>query len=331
MGAWGRVPPIKRHARDPVGGRTAVTQVGDVDNAVRLAAFRFLEEQVHLHGEVLSRELLHRGFDFQGQRVPLVGPQGIFKPAVLPEMPLTITTTPVELGRPRPYDDQLSEGGLLLYRYRGTDPGHRDNVSLRLAMQRQVPLIYLYGVVPGQYMPVWPVFIVGDNPAELSFRMAVDESDRAVPTLDAEAGMVAEVRRRYVTAVTQRRLHQQTFRQRVLRAYQDRCAVCRLRHTELLDAAHILPDTHPEGEPIVPNGLALCTLHHAAFDRHVIGVHPDLVVYLRRDILDDADGPMLRQGLQGFHGVRLHVPQPEALRPNQKFLAERFEVFRRWV
>src|SRR3989304_615457 len=45
-------------------------------------------------------------------------------------------------------------------------------------------------------------------------------------------------------------MHQQEFRQE--------CAICRLRHEELLDAAHILPDGHPRGEPVVPNGLALC-------------------------------------------------------------------------
>jgi len=113
----------------------------DVDSRVRLAAFRFLEEQVQFHGEVLPWAVLHRGFEFEGRRVPLVGPQGIFKPAVLSEMPLTITTVPVEMGQPRPYDDELSDDGLLLYRYRGTDQNHRDNASLRLAMQRQAPLI----------------------------------------------------------------------------------------------------------------------------------------------------------------------------------------------
>lgn len=299
----------------------------DVDSAVRTAAFQFLDEKVQLHGEVLPREILHRGFDFRGQRVPLVGPQGIFKPAVLREVPLTITTIPVEVGRARPYDDQLAEGGRLLYRYRGTDPRHRDNEGLRVAMRRQTPLIYLYGVVPGQYMPVWPVFIVGDDEAGLSFRVVVDDAARLAPIEGAEPGMVADIRRRYVTAVTQQRLHQQTFRQRVLRAYQERCAICRLRHAELLDAAHILPDSHPRGEPTVPNGLALCTLHHAAFDRNVIGVRPDLVVQVRRDVLEESDGPMLRHGLQGFHGKTLFVPRPEVLRPNVEFLAERFELF----
>lgn len=75
------------------------------------------------------------------------------------------------------------------------------------------------------------------------------------------------VRRRYVTRVMQQRIHQARFRAIVLLAYSVRCTICRLHdHPELLDAAHILPDGHPRGEPIVPNGLALCKLHHAAFD-----------------------------------------------------------------
>jgi hypothetical protein len=51
------------------------------------------------------------------------------------------------------------------------------------------------------------------------------------------------------------------FRQRVLRAYQQCCAICRLRHDELLEAAHILPDGHPLGEPVSPNGFQGRRLH----------------------------------------------------------------------
>jgi len=125
------------------------------------------------------------------------------------------------------------------------------------------------------------------------------------------------------------RLGQELFRWRVLRAYRECCAVCHLRHSELLDAAHILPDRHPKGEPIVPNGLAMCKLHHAAFDSHFLGVRPDLSIELRRDILDETDGPMLRYGLQGFHGKLLHAPRTRGLRPSVDFLAERFELFRK--
>jgi len=40
-------------------------------------------------------------------------------------------------------------------------------------------------------------------------------------------------------------------------AYRQSCAICRLRHKELLDSAHILPDLHPLSEPVVSNGLSL--------------------------------------------------------------------------
>jgi hypothetical protein len=66
----------------------------DADARVRARAFEFLAEQTGLRSEASPREVLRRGFDLDGVRVPLVGPQGIFKPAVLPELPLTITTVP---------------------------------------------------------------------------------------------------------------------------------------------------------------------------------------------------------------------------------------------
>ncbi len=53
----------------------------DLDTRVRTQAFQFLTEQTRFHGEVVPRDLLERRFDFEGRRVPLIGPQGIFKPA----------------------------------------------------------------------------------------------------------------------------------------------------------------------------------------------------------------------------------------------------------
>src|SRR6266849_5543432 len=114
----------------------------DRDAAVRLRAFEFLTDQRRRFSEAsIPRSILERGFDFEGVRVPLIGPQGIFKPAILPELPLTITTAPPVEHRERPYDDGFIDAGFLRYRYRGTDPSHRDNVGLRTAMQRQTPLI----------------------------------------------------------------------------------------------------------------------------------------------------------------------------------------------
>ena len=189
--------------------------MADLDSRVRLAAFQFLAEQVILHPDTLPYDVLQRGFDFEGRRVPVIGPQGIFKPAILPDMPLSIYTAPVVEGRPRPYEDEV-RSDVILYRYRGTDPQHRDNVGLRLAMQRRVPLAYLHGIVPGEYVAAWPVYVVGDDPARLCFTLEVDAPERALVSGPGDEPMAAEARRAYVTVVTLRRLHQRAFRERVL-------------------------------------------------------------------------------------------------------------------
>jgi putative restriction endonuclease len=304
----------------------------ELDTRVRLAAFSFLKQQRSVYGDLIPRRILAAGFIFEGTRVPLINPQGIFKPAILPELPLSITTVPIVEGRSRPYEDEFRPGDLLRYRYRGTDPNHRDNVGLRLAMTRRTPLIYLLGIVPGEYMPVWPVFVVRDEPRELSFVIAVDQERLDYGTVAENwisPGEADTLKREYITRLVMQRIHQARFRERVLRAYRERCALCQLRHKELLDAAHILPDGHPKGEPVIPNGLALCKLHHAAFDSNILGVRPDLVIEIRLDILAEGDGPMLTHGLQGFQGARLHVPNAVPLRPNSEYLAERYELFKK--
>jgi putative restriction endonuclease len=302
----------------------------EIDARVRQTAFDFLTRQIGLHGEVLPRSLLAVGFEFGGEHVPLMNPQGIFKPKVLPEIPLSITSVPPVERKDRPYDDGIGPDGILRYRYRGVDPAHRDNVGLRKAMARRVPVIYFHGIVPGKYLPHYPVYVVGDNPHALTFQ--VDLKDVTIASsAERFAGDLSESRRAYVTVLARQRIHQHSFRERVLRAYQETCAVCRLRHDELLEAAHILPDGHPKGEPVVPNGLALCKLHHAAFDRNILGIRPDLIVELREDVLKEIDGPMLKHGLQGFQGSRILVPRREVLRPNREFLEERYESFRKAV
>jgi putative restriction endonuclease len=196
-------------------------------------------------------------------------------------------------------------------------------------MQRHAPLIYCHGVVKGQYVAVWPVFIVGDSPRDLTFTVSVD--DRQLASLGAvdTGDPGADARRRYITRQVQQRLHQEGFRQRVLAAYHAHCAVCRLRHAELLEAAHILPDGHPQGHPVVPNGVALCKLHHAAFDANILGIRPDYEIEIRLDVLEETDGPMLKHGLQGFHRGRLLTPRRQVLWPKREFLEERYALFKK--
>jgi putative restriction endonuclease len=127
--------------------------------------------------------------------------------------------------------------------------------------------------------------------------------------------------------LVRRRLHQRAFRERVLAAYRRECAFCRFRHEELLDAAHIIADADPMGEPHVSNGLALCRLHHAAFDRYFVGVRPDLRIEVRQDLLSETDGPTLVHGIQSLHGTIISVPRFATHRPDTERLEQRFAEF----
>jgi putative restriction endonuclease len=79
---------------------------------------------------------------------------------------------------------------------------------------------------------------------------------------------------------------------------------------------------------IVTNGIALCALHHAAFDGLLFGIRPDYNVVVRTSILEEEDGPMLKHGLQGLHGSRLIVPRKASQRPDPRLLERRWERFR---
>ena len=297
--------------------------IGDADSRIRGAVFEWLTEQRAEFGEALSRTTLEH-FMLDGRRVPLMGPQGIWKPAAC-ELPISITTT-----TRGPYSDSFDDrSGTLAYSYRGTDPRHRDNVGLRRAWRERVPLIYFHAIEPGSYVAAYPVFVVNDNPAALMFTMQVDDlaASLAAATPYPVADDATEARRAYVTRTVRQRLHQVAFRERVIRAYQERCALCNLRHVELLDAAHITPDSDPEGEPIVSNGVALCKLHHAAFDRLYFAIRPDYMIEVRPSILTEVDGPMLLVGLQQIHQSQIYLPRRSSDRPDPARLERRYSEF----
>jgi putative restriction endonuclease len=82
--------------------------------------------------------------------------------------------------------------------------------------------------------------------------------------------------RRYALRAVKQRLHQASFREAVITAYNGRCALSGLPEPLLLDAAHIVADKDEQfGQPVVPNGIPLSKIHHAAFDAHLIGIDPD--------------------------------------------------------
>ncbi|MGH8959918.1 MAG: HNH endonuclease [Jatrophihabitantaceae bacterium] len=228
-------------------------------------------------------------------------------------------------GRPRPYDDEEGADGLHRYKLRRDQGGSAENASLRAALNDQVPLIWFYGIGPGLFNAIFPVWLTAEEPEHDQFVLALTDSQRTVrPNSVVEATL-----RRYLIAETKRRLHQPVFASQIMLAYETRCAVCALGHRELLDAAHIIADNDPRGLPVVPNGLALCKIHHAAYDRNILGIRPDYVIEIHHRLLDELDGPMLLHGLQEHHGRSLmQVPRRRADLPDPDRLSERYASFR---
>lgn len=301
----------------------------DPDNAMRLAAFAHVRKLGILH-DVLTSEHLTAGFSFDGERIPLVNPQrGIFKPRRMQYL-LSIRTVFPAAGRRVWYDDQREVhaqvyGGheAVDYAFMGDNPDAADNRWLRDAWERQIPIIYFLGIAPKRYHAILPAFIGDWDARSLKARVVF---------ADATAGAMAPpenaAERRYGLRMVKQRLHQAQFRAAVIAAYGGRCALSRLPEARLLDAAHIMADADERlGQPVVPNGLPLSKIHHAAFDAHLLGIDPDYRLHVSDQLMSQQDGPVL-EALKSLNGTVIHLPDRKRDHPDRDRLAARFEIFR---
>lgn len=305
------------------------TRSGSWDSRVRREAQAWLAVRTN-DGADAIHYLDLEDFRVGDTRVPLKSRQrGIWKPKSL-DAALSITTTFRRAGQERPYEDEVGSDGLLRYKWQGDEANAADNRALRSAMENGLPLIWFFGVAPGLYQPVFPVYLLTEERGEQQFVVDIDPQRVALDgARDVEDTRDLEIVKRYGTRLARTRLHQRLFRSTVINAYDTRCTVCNLKHKQLLDAAHIIPDAHMEGIPAVSNGMAMCKIHHAAFDAGIMGIRPDLIVEIRSDILAEVDGPMLKHGLQERHDQRLmSVPTRRADRPSASALEHAYERFR---
>jgi putative restriction endonuclease len=294
----------------------------DPDLALRRAAVARARELLQAYDDLVPLGLLREGFQFDGERVSFGSFQkGIHRSRLQRgSAALTVTTSFTD-----PYADAFDQAGALFtYAYRAGPVDQTDNRALRAAFEMQTPLVYFRALAPGQYLVVAPMFVTSDNPAA---RAVVLEP--GLPIQDMQPGGLVSGPdvRAYATHEARHRLHQQRFKLDVMRAYRHRCAICTLRERELIQAAHIVPDVETDGIAAVVNGLALCAIHHLAFDRNLLGIDPDGVVHIARRLLREIDGPMLRAGPQGFHGAQIELPRRVEERPDSVRLRTRFDRF----
>ena len=299
------------------------------DTLMRVAAFTHVLKLTETQNNI-SAEDLRRGFTFEGERIPLVNPQrGIFKPKQMQYL-LSIRTVFPRPGARVWYDDQRQVHSQIFesreavdYAFMGKNPDVADNRWLREAFENRVPVIYFLGVAPGLYQAIIPTYISGWDANALKARIVFgiqDQADYVAPESVSE--------RRYALQTVKQRLHQASFREAVISAYNGRCALSGLPEQRLLDAAHIISDKDERlGQPVVPNGLPLSKIHHAAFDAHLIGIDPDYRLHVSGRLLDLHDGPML-DALKQLDGGVLHLPKREKDYPDRDRLSLRYEQFK---
>jgi len=301
---------------------------------IRLAAFRTIREMIAFKPHVTAQDL-SAGFYFEGRRHAFLNQQqGIFKPAAMSHLLSIRTVYPRQGGRiwyddQRTVHEQIYKGiDVVRYSFMRENPNSAQNQWLRQAMLEGVPIIYFLGVAPGTYLPILPTYIVDWDAASLSAGVAFGvDAASAQPSSPFEA-MAPALERQYALREVKQRLHQSTFREAVLQAYDGRCALSGLPESLLIDAAHIISDKDERlGQPVVPNGLPLSKIHHAAFDSHLIGIDPDYSVHVSERLLAQKDGPML-EAIKQLNGRSILLPSRMRDRPDRDRLAQRFEAFK---
>ena len=300
-----------------------------IDAKMRMTAFEQVQRSNDLH-EGLTANDLTAGFYYEGNRIPLVNPQrGIFKPKRMRYL-LSIRTVFPAPGKKVWYDDQreihrriIESEDTLDYAFMGQDPNAADNQWLLEAFKNQVPVIYFLGIAPGRYQAIIPAFISGWDPNALIAQVVF-----GVPNQDKILIPQSIQERRYALRVVKQRLHQSSFREAVIAAYNGRCAVSGLPERRLLDAAHIISDKNEfMGQPVITNGLPLSKIHHSAFDSNLIGINPDYRLHVSERLLSQNDGPML-ESFKQLNGNKLRLPTRLIDYPDRERLAVRFEEFR---
>ena len=293
--------------------------LAEFDLNVRDAAIEYLDILAEQSGGAVTRDQLEH-FTFEGRQVKLIDQgRGIRNPA---ELPATLSVIHNPLG---PYDDQVADG-FLSYSISTAGWQQGDNRKLHTAYEGRLPIIVLQKLRPNVCVPSSPAYLVDEHPERGEYGQYLIAFGEAARSMDPES----EVEKRYARRMVKNRLHQPLFRAMVLEAYARHCAICALKHVELLDAAHIVPDADEHGRAAVSNGLALCKIHHSAYDNDVLGIDADYRVHIAESVLEEVDGPMLRHGLQGFHGEPLRqLPSRTLDRPSREALSERFDGFLR--
>ncbi len=169
----------------------------------------------------------------------------------------------------------------------------------------------------------------GQVPGEVQLLTRIANRPAQVP--DQEIRDEVAGPRQWAVTETRRALRALDFSERVLTAYNHRCAICGLQ-LRLLDGAHILPVADPDSTDETANGVALCALHHRAYDRMLVTFDTDFRVHINEMRVRELRAAGLTGKLRDFRdNLRevIHLPPEKGHRPKREFV-EKANVLRGW-
>lgn len=297
------------------------------DIKIMRAAFERVKELELVYEDSIPWKAIQEGFSYSGEKVLLANQvQGIFKPKVISRGPISIKTTLPKGDRENIYNDHLTDSGFYQYSLEAGDPRGERNVLLWQALEDKTPFIYFHAIAPAIYKALWPCFVRSILPEKGYAEIAVGSIEYDAKP-DKIYEMPSEVESKYHVRETKVRLHQASFREMVLNAYQHKCAITQLPIVILLEAAHIIPDSQVGEIQMVSNGISLSRLHHRAYDSNLIGIDSEYRIHISQELSVENGGPLLEQGIQNYSGTKITVPLQHNLKPNRDYLARRFEAF----
>jgi predicted restriction endonuclease len=150
----------------------------------------------------------------------------------------------------------------------------------------------------------------------LSDQAVVDDASLKLPEFDQTD--IEDGRSQILRAVAMRQ-GQRKFREKLLEAYDARCAVTGTSIPAALQAAHIIPYRGPNTNS-VQNGLLLRADIHNLFDLGLLRVEPtSLRIKLAMELLSTGFGKL--------NGRKLRLPKKLGHQPSKKALEEREKLF----
>lgn len=307
------------------------------DHEIRAAAFALVRRLQDENGG-LSRTDLYNGVQWRGRRIRLDGHvEGIWKPKQMDGL-LSIKTAWPRQRRERPalYPDQrqalrehFEHRDVLEYSFMQRDPTHPHNRHLRDAWRRRIPIVYLIASYPAFYQAFFPAFIDDWDPVAFKARVA----------FGFESPPETENERRIGIAIARRQYDHASFRENVLSAYRETCAVSGVMGRSHVGVAELAAAYGPTALATTDAsaGIALSKLHRCAFAADLMGIDADGRIHVAQRARQYRSNTTSRSqpqtavidALLETDGARIRLPGDLDQRPDPELLDHRYQQFLR--